>query len=477
MRRHSKYISPIIKRIGIYVTIVAFAGIVSCGDDDGRSIPDASVSDGALDGSNDAVIDGSPDIDNDEDGFPASEDCDDNDDSVYPGVTVECQSECDYGTITCLNTGEWSSCSADQDCDCETPGDTRLVDCGNCGEATQECGTDLKWDYPGECLNEGTCSPGEIETAPCEFTGEKHRLCGNNCEWLEWDDSDCSECAPGTFEITDVGCQELWEIKKRECNTVGSWETVVDCTADCILQPRSNTPDYKDEICIPGGPFIMGSDPYEGEDSERPEHTVILAPYFIDKYEVTHKRYRECVDAGICPVPSTSSAYMDPDRENYPHDVNEAERPDAPDTFCNWDGGRALPTEAQWEKAARGPSPREVPYPWGSDTPTCDLVVASGCHYLAPVQPVDSRPLGVSYYGIFQMAGNVSERCSDFYDPQYYFSSPVLDPTGPSNGTLRVLRGGNAFQYLEEYESGPIVTRRQTDGLTIGFRCARSVID
>jgi formylglycine-generating enzyme required for sulfatase activity len=432
----------------------------ACSDNGGISTTqDADSDDAATDsGPTDAA-----DLDEDGDGYPASQDCDDDDYAVYPGVARDCQSECDNGTETCLDTGEWSQCTAIADCDCDNPGESRVVDCGNCGQASQECGSDLKWSFPGECLNEGECAPGELDIAPCEFLGEKQRLCTQQCEWGEWDESDCSECDPGTTDATSVGCTELWEVRQLECDAEGNWVVITPCTADCILPARTNTPDYKDEICIPGGPFIMGSDPGEGNANERPEHEVILTPYYIDKFEVTVGRYQECVTDGVC-----VELYA-PEDSDYPaYNVTYDEAA----TFCQWDGGRVLPTEAQWEKAARGPSPREVPYPWGDDLPTCELVVASGCG-AGHVKPVDVRPDGVSYYGVFQMAGNVSERCADYYDPDYYASSPIVDPIGPMTGTDRAMRGRDAYQPTEAFDNGPVVTFRHTDGLADGFRCAR----
>ena len=111
----------------LILTLTLTSGLlISCSDDSSNGNLDATVSG---DASNE---------DNDQDGYPASEDCDDNDPDIYPGVSRDCQSECDNGTETCTTAGDWSPCSAISDCDCQTPGETRLVDCEKCGQASQD---------------------------------------------------------------------------------------------------------------------------------------------------------------------------------------------------------------------------------------------------------------------------------------------------------------------------------------------------
>jgi formylglycine-generating enzyme required for sulfatase activity len=310
-----------------------------------------------------------------------------------------------------------------------------------------------------------------METKPCDTIGNEYRLCGNDCEWLEWDASDCGECAPGTVDATNQGCDELWEIKQLECDSDGNWNVVTPCTADCILNARTNTNNFSDEVCIPGGPFIMGSDPGVGEDDERPKHTVHLTPYFFDVYEVTVARYRECVQAGVCNEPTQVSNYHEQGSDDIP--VKYIDRVDAI-AFCNWDGGRSLPTEAQWEKAARGPSPREVLHPWGDNEATCEIVIAGPCiSGDFEMVPVDSLPQGVSYYGIYHLADNVSEWCLDYYDVNYYSISPQVDPQGPATGTDWVIRGFSAtasFYYFTNTASDRLTN---PDSNEMGIRCSR----
>lgn len=221
----------------------------------------------------------------------------------------------------------------------------------------------------------------------------------------------------------------------------------------------------------------MGSDPGEGYEDEEPEHEVILTPYFIDKYEVTVERYKECVQAGACTAPESSNYY---DEEGFDYFPVAAITWEDAMNFCAWDGGRTLPTEAQWEKAARGPSPSEVPHPWGWEDPSCDLITNGDCPqdhgYAWYANTVDSHPLGVSYYGLHHMADNATEFVLDWYDENYYSVSPTVDPPGPATGTRHLMRGMSMNWALE---TAPITTTLRFPLPTHnyftyqGIRCAR----
>ncbi len=168
----------------------------------------------------------------------------------------------------------------------------------------------------------------------------------------------------------------------------------------------------------------------EGDGREEPKHTVTLSEYKIQKYEVTNAQYKACVDAGTCTAPSSSSSYShssyygNATYDNYPViyvDWNKAS------TYCGWIGGR-LPTEAEWEKAARGPSPSENIYPWGDTSATCSMAnfydyYGYGIGSYGDTTQVGSYPTGASYYGAMDMAGNVWEWVNDWYDVSYYASS------------------------------------------------------
>ena len=232
-------------------------------------------------------------------------------------------------------------------------------------------------------------------------------------------------------------------------------------------------------VSIPAGEFLMGSppgDPHANADEfpqdEYPQHTVYLDAYRIGKVEVTNRQYLQCVRAGVCRAPSTSR-YLDPGFENHP--VVFINWEDA-QTFCQWNtpAGR-LPSEAEWEKAARGDDGRT--YPWGNQPLDCSLANYSmeDVVCVGNTSPVGSYPAGASPYGALDMAGNVWEWVADWYGETYYTGSPSRNPQGPESGEFRVLRGGSwdrdpANGRTARRVMGSPVNRNNRDG----FRCARS---
>lgn len=212
-------------------------------------------------------------------------------------------------------------------------------------------------------------------------------------------------------------------------------------------------------IEIPAGEFTMGSN--DGDEDEKPVHKVYLDKYYIGKYEVTVGQFRKFVNATGYKTDAEKSggAYVyvngswtqkaDANWSN-PYFNQTDNSPvvcvswnDAK-AYCDWAGLR-LPTEAEWEKAARGTDGRK--YPWGNswDASKCNSGdKADGYEYTSPV---GSFPSGVSPYGCYDMAGNVWEWCNDWYVENYYGSSPSSNPTGPSSGAFRVLRGGCWYSY------------------------------
>lgn len=185
---------------------------------------------------------------------------------------------------------------------------------------------------------------------------------------------------------------------------------------------------------------------------------------------MTNAQYNKCVQAGAC----TASAYASDSRFNGDNQPVVGVDWSQAQAYCQW-AGRQLPTEAQWEKAARGTDGQI--YPWGNQPATCEYAVmddgsSSGCGKGDAAWPVGSKPKGASPYGALDMAGNVWEWVTDWYDAKYYASAPLRNPLGPSSGQVRVLRGGswNSVQIHARAASRYLNAPDNRSSL-IGFRC------
>lgn len=227
-----------------------------------------------------------------------------------------------------------------------------------------------------------------------------------------------------------------------------------------------NITDNAVYVQVPAGEFTMGSALEEGESNEHPSHTVNLAGFWIMQTEVTNAQYAKCVAAGACSAPSNST-WQIPSRADFPvTDVTW----DQAQSYATWAGGR-LPTEAEWEKAARGTDGRT--YPWGNRPPACYRLNYDNC--IGVAQKVGSYPPSASSpYGVQDMAGNVAEWVSDWYAADFYSQSPADNPLGPVTGSQRVVRGG-AWSNSEDYVR---TTRRVGNDPVesadrIGFRVVR----
>lgn len=219
-------------------------------------------------------------------------------------------------------------------------------------------------------------------------------------------------------------------------------------------------------VDVPAGDFWMGCNEEVDtncDDDEKPGRTVTLSAFEIDVTEVTQDQYAACVAAGDCPEPACP---WDCERTDYPASCLTFA---AANAYCAW-AGKRLPTEAEWEKAARGED--GLKYPWGNDEPTCDLANMGGCGDVAA--PVGSVPDGASPYGVLDMAGNMVEYVSDWYIATYYATAPAVDPTGPASGSRFGGRGGG-FRSDANYQrtSKRDVYDPPDQGAALGFRCAR----
>ena len=225
-----------------------------------------------------------------------------------------------------------------------------------------------------------------------------------------------------------------------------------------------------DMVLVPAGEFSMGSP--EGDPDEKPAHKVQISAFFMDKYEVTVKQYAAFLQESGGDRPAEWKTMSKTANQNRPVmgvDWAEAAR------YCKW-AGKRLPTEAEWEKAARGTDGRL--YPWGNDPPTplhANYGKKEWNNHEALV-PVGTLEAGKSPYGIYDMAGNVWEWVSDWYDNDYYKNSPSDSPAGPPTGGFKVIRGGSwntsarNLRAADRYFDPPSFRSQYVPG----FRCAKT---
>jgi eukaryotic-like serine/threonine-protein kinase len=270
-------------------------------------------------------------------------------------------------------------------------------------------------------------------------------------------------------------------------STLGVGSTQVSKTDEMVL------------VYVPQGQFLMGITDKEIDtflsqysdwdremlNTEKPQHTVVLDAFWIDKTEVTNAQYQKCVKAGSCTAPHESSSYTrsfyfgNPDYASYPVIFVDWDQAAA---YCKW-AGRRLPSEAEWEKAARGTDGRE--FPWGNEGLAGDLLNFADKNSewawanqtiddgYTETAPVGHYPKGASIYGALDMAGNVWEWVNDWYQEDYYQNSPAKNPPGPASGTDRVLRGGSwGFDLLDVRTTYRAMNAPADFDINTGFRCA-----
>jgi formylglycine-generating enzyme required for sulfatase activity len=242
-----------------------------------------------------------------------------------------------------------------------------------------------------------------------------------------------------------------------------------------VVQPSAEITgkDGAPMVLVPAGEFTMGSD--KGDDDEAPVHRVYVDTFYLDKFEVTNGRFAKFVEAIQSEPPW---GFSDKDTP-----VTHADRPvrwvswmDAMG-YCLW-AGKRLPTEAEWEKAARGTDGRI--YPWGNEVPTPTHAVfglkEGGDE---TVSPIGNRDKGRSAYGAHDLAGNLYEWVMDWYAEDFYINfakSPAINPRGPIEGTAKVQRGGsyinNPYRLRSSFRTKGGPTEQDPN---VGFRCAQEV--
>ncbi len=215
-------------------------------------------------------------------------------------------------------------------------------------------------------------------------------------------------------------------------------------------------------VYVPPSEFVMGNDGFDA-----PVHNVTVDGFWIQQTKVTNRMYAQCVSVGSCLTPTQEiggPVYSNPDYANHPVVGVTWDQANA---YCAWSLGR-LPTEAEWEKSARGLNANI--YPWGNDEPACDILNFGYCS--GRTSEVDAFTQGASFYGVYDLAGNVFEWVADWYDQAYYQNSPAVNPTGPESGQYRSIRGSSfetdpdqAASAIRHYGAQAYHSR------DLGFRC------
>lgn len=292
-----------------------------------------------------------------------------------------------------------------------------------------------------------------------------------------------------TLEVTEAAAEAEPDGQEEETGSTAILPESGEETPEPLVKDNyTDTKSGAEMMYVPAGNFLLGSDlsvdEYAIEGEETPQMRIYLDGYWIGKTEVTNAQYLKCVEAGYCQVGGYMSLY-NPEYTERPVTyvtVDQAER------FCSWLGGR-LPTEFEWEKAARGTEGRI--YPWGSEEPSLENDLANIPNYVDKdgegydLFPVGSFPNGASPYGLMDMAGNAWEWTSTWFSDNYYESlaeeqevsgTIIRNPQGPEYGNMQVMRGGSCNQTeVNSYISFMRAASRSYLGMSssyyVGFRC------
>jgi formylglycine-generating enzyme len=338
--------------------------------------------------------------------------------------------------------------------------------------ADKECGPDGCGGNCGACFGAATC----LESGQCVCSQTASTACWLNVVYY----ADCNgfyttkkqDC--GADACNGGACVCAPQCSGKQCGSDGCGGTCGSCGSN--LECNASGVCVGVMVSVPAGAFQRGCNSAvdsECESDESPYKTITLSAFKIDKTEVTVAAYKACVDAGQCSAANTSGFcnWNVSGRESHPINCVDWAQANA---YCAW-AGKRLPTEAEWEKAARGTDARK--YPWGNGAINCARAnyapdPGANSYCVRGTAAVGSYPSGASPYGALDMVGNVWEWVADWYDSGYYATSPTTDPQGPGSGQYRVLRGGS-------WGSNPALARASDrngynpGNLSVGFRCAQ----
>ena len=270
----------------------------------------------------------------------------------------------------------------------------------------------------------------------------------------------------------------VWEIRKSveydkrvRRLAVNIKKTMVEDNRDFSIYETLTGDDGREMVLVPEGVFTRGAD--DGGFDEKPQQEIYLDAFYVDKHEVSVKDYN---------VYRRNTNYIKPSFPFFQGDAKILETPDFPVVgvswfdavnYCKWAGKRLL-TEAEWEKAARGTHGLNLP--WGNSFLQERANISGtedGHQYMAPVR---SFPMGRSVYGVYDMAGNVSEWVADWYDQFYYQAAPLMNPTGPANGKNRVFRGGSWDSRKVDIRAAKrFAASEGRKDAVLGLRCGKSI--
>lgn len=369
--------------------------------------------------------------------------------------------------------------SSDDNCDDTTDADEfnwSPTGCTACVDADGD-GYGADCDYGDDCYDSDNSiwvdCPGCVDN-----DGDGHDLIDalwcpigdDNCDddLYSWSSTSCTSCVDNDGDGYGVDCD------------YGS-----DCVDNNDTIPDPNAcPAPDGMVTIAAACYNMGDTFAEEDPDELPVHNVCLSAYYMDVFEVTNAKYEACVDAGGCTAPmSPGYHYGDAGGENYP--VGWVSWTQAY-TYCDW-AGKRLPTEAEWEYAARGGT-TGLRFPWGDTVSCAETNYYYDDSYAYDIEPATgtgactSEPLEVGSYAangfsLYDMIGNMAEMTNDWYDSNYYSTSPVNDPPGAASGTYRVVRGGSYISSASmlRLASRHVTTMGSAGSDYNGFRCAQTV--